>query len=328
MKNIWITWEKHRRTEQLASALPKVDLFEFTLDANRLVRYPYLLFKSTLTLIRERPDLVIVQNPSIILAIFVITVGNLMKFHVVVDSHNEGIMPFYSRYDWLLPIYAMIQKKAELTIVTNEELAKIVRKNGGTPFVLADRMPQLNNPKFIKLKGVRNVVFICSFAKDEPFFEVIQAAHLIDPSICIYITGRYQNAPKNFIIKAPSNVIFTGHIPDQTYINLLYSCDVVIDLTLMQDCLVCGAYEAVALGKPIILSDTQSLRDYFYKGAIYTENNQKAIANSINTAIENRISLTQQIIILRSNLKIKWENTFLKLCLILEQLNNMNYSNN
>ena len=318
MKNIWITWEKHRRTEQLASALPKVDLFEFTLDANRLVRYPYLLFKSTLTLIRERPDLVIVQNPSIILAIFVITVGNLMKFHVVVDSHNEGIMPFYSRYNLLLPIYALIQKWAELTIVTNEELAKVVRKNGGTPFVLPDRMPQLYNPNFIKLKGDRNVVFTCSFAKDEPFLEVIQAAHLIDPSIYVYITGRYQNAPKGIISKTASNVIFTGYIPDETYINLLNSCDIVIDLTLMQDCLVCGAYEAVALGKPLILSDTQALRNYFYQGAVYTKNHPDAIAFSIKSAIDNRVKLINEVSMLKNELQYDWNRHFEKFISLLK----------
>ena len=324
MRKIWITWEKHRRTEELACALPEVDLFEFNLDTNRLVRYPYLLFKTILTLLRERPDLVIVQNPSIVLSFFMVTFRKLIKFHVVVDSHNEGIMPFYSRYNWLLPIYALIQKWAILTIVTNEELAKVVGKNGGRPFVLADKIPQLNNSKYIKLKGKWNAVFICSFAKDEPFIEVIQAAHLIDPSICIYVTGRYQNASKDIISNAPSNVIFTGYIPNQTYINLLNSCDIVIDLTLMQDCLVCGAYEAVALGKPMILSDTKSLRDYFYKGTIFTENKKEAIANSINTATEHLSSLAQQIYILRGNIQNEWETNFFKLCLILEQLNNMN----
>ena len=323
MRILWITWEKHRRTREIASELPEVDLFEFVFDANRLVRYPYLLFKTAQNLIHEKPNLVIIQNPSIILAIFMVIFGKFMKLNVVVDSHNEGIRPFYSLYNWLLPIYAIIQRWADLTIVTNEELAKIVRKNGGIPFVLPDRIPQLNNSKAIKLKGNSNVVFICTFAKDEPFFEVIKAAQLVDPSICVYITGRYQKASEDIIRKAPPNIIFTGFMSDQIYINLLNSCDVVIDLTLMQDCLVCGAYEAVALGKPIILSDTQALRDYFYCGAIYTKNYPENIASAIKIAIENNDKLIRDVIILKNELIDKWDKQFKEFVRILEHINDL-----
>ena len=320
MKKIWITWETHRRTEELAGAISGIDLFKFDIDANRLVRYPYLLFKTAFTLIREMPDLVIVQNPSIVLSLFIVTFGKLIKIHVVVDSHNEGIRPFYSLYNWLLPIYAIIQRWADLTIVTNEKLAKIVRKNGGKPFVLPDRLPQINNSKVIKLKGESNVVFICTFAKDEPFFEVIKAAQIIAPSTCVYITGKYQNASNNIIGKAPPNVIFTGFMSDQIYINLLNSCDVVIDLTLMQDCLVCGAYEAIALGKPLILSDTPALRNYFHSGAVYTKNYPKNIASAIKIAIENNDKLISEIITLKTEMTDKWDKQFKLFLYILEQI--------
>ena len=322
MKKIWITWEVHRRTRELASAIPGIKLFEYDLEACRLVRYMRMLPWTKSILIRERPDLVIVQNPSMILTIFTVTMGKLMKFCVVVDAHNEGIMPFYSMYYWLLPIYRLIQRRADLTIVTNEALARIVRKNGGRPFILADKIPQFNviDENKLNLKGKRNFVFICDIAKDEPWQKIIQCARLIEPSDYIYITGRYQKASSNIIMKAPSNVIFTGFLPDNEYIHLLHSCDVVIDLTLMDDCLVCGAYEAVALGKPVILSDTEALRNYFNRGAVYCRNSVKEIAKAIKYAIENQRELEKEMAILKSQLILEWEKKGAILVQTLEQL--------
>ena len=115
------------------------------------------------------------------------------------------------------------------------------------------------------------MLFSCAlFEKDEPYLEIIQAARLIDASVCLYITGRYQRPARIILDQAPSQCGLTGFFSDQDYINLLYSCDVVMDLTLMQDCLVCGAYEAVALGKLVILSDTEALKKLFLqRGCIY-----------------------------------------------------------
>ncbi|MDY6844707.1 MAG: glycosyltransferase [Thermodesulfobacteriota bacterium] len=306
MKKIWITWEKHRRTRELASVIPGIRLFELELDAPRFVRYPCLLLRTVTILVRERPGTVIIQNPSIVLAIFVVIIGRIANINIVVDSHNEGIMPFYPSLRWLIPIYALIQKWTDLTIVTNQELATIVRNNGGRPFVLADKIPTFRYPERITLKGENRLVFVCTFAKDEPYEEVIKAAELLDLSTTIYITGDSQKVSSDIPMQAPANVIFTGFLPDRDYINLLYSSDIIIDLTFMDNCLVCGAYEAVALGKPIILSDSEALRAYFFKGAVYTENTADGIAESIRSASENLKRLRKEILDLRAHIQIEW----------------------
>jgi len=320
MKRIWITWEKHRRTIELASALPEIMLFQIEFEGHRIVRYPYLLLRTAVVLLRQLPNLVMVQNPSVVLSFFIVILGKMAKFRVVVDAHNEGLTPFGSKHSWLLPIYDMIQKWAALTIVTNSELATMVSENGGQPFILEDKIPKLYNPNPIRLKGSYNLVFVCTFERDEPYTEVIQAASLLEPSICLHITGRCEKAPFDLIKQSPSNVVFTGFLPDQNYLNLLYSCDIVIDLTLMQNCLVCGAYEAVALGKPMILSDTEALRRYFSKGAVYTENTAQEIANAITYALQNKESLAREISVLKTELELQWKWKFSNLIDLLDQL--------
>ena len=88
----------------------------------------------------------------------------------------------------------------------------------------------------------------------------------------------------------------------------------------MQDCLVCGAYEAVALGKLVILSDTEALKNYFYRGAVYTENNSRKIAAAITYALKNKEKLAKEISLLKDDLERDWNKKFSKLLALLDEL--------
>ncbi len=320
MKKIWISWEKHRRTTELVSALNGIKGFYFETETNRLVRYFLLLMKTLSTIVRERPQVVFVQNPSLILSLFMVTVGKTLVPRVVVDSHNEGLKPFHPHLHWLLPLYHTIQKRADLTLVTNEALAREVRSHRGTPFVLEDKIPRLDRSRRFALQGEHNLAFICTFQKDEPFEEVIRAASLLGPEICIYVTGKYRKAHQNIVARAPSNLVFTGFLDENRYVGLLGSCDVIIDLTRMQDCLVCGAYEALALEKPLILSNTRALRKYFSKGAVYTENRAEDIAQAIHLAVAQKDKLEKEIAALRREIEPRWEEKKATLLAFLDPL--------
>jgi glycosyltransferase involved in cell wall biosynthesis len=249
-----------------------------------------------------------------------VTIGKILTSQVVVDAHNEGLRPFHSKYNLLLPVYRLIQRRADLTIVSNRNLAREVEKNAGKPFVLQDRIPDFNDLKPVKLRGKHNVVFICTFEKDEPYQEVIRSARLLNQDIFLYITGRFEKAPRRLIEESPENIVFTGYLSDSEYASLLYSCDAIMDLTLMENCLVCGAYESVALGKPLILSNTSALRNYFSSGAVYTENNAECIAPAINEALQRQGELAKEVVELRNRLRGEWESTLLKLANHLEDL--------
>jgi glycosyltransferase involved in cell wall biosynthesis len=317
---IWIAWEKHRRTSELAKALTKIKLFQFDFDAPKLVRYFVLLIKTSITLLKEKPDIVFVQNPSLVLTFYMLIVCKILSLIIVVDAHNEGIKPFSSTLNWLLPIYRLIQRYADLTIVTNHELAEEVAASGGTSFVLEDKIPEFHKPNLIPLKGKYNVVYICSFEKDEPYNEVIEAARLLNPDIYVYITGNYKKAPPDFLDNTPLNVIFCGYLLESDYINLLYSCDVIMDLTLMENCLTCGAYEAIALGKRLVLSDTKALRRYFHKGVTCTKNFADNIADALSKTLSKKDKSQKDIIDLKKELILDWQIKFRHLNSVMDQL--------
>lgn len=307
MKKVWITWENHRRTTELVDALGDVRLYVLQLEAVRPIRYAWLLSRSLFVLLKERPDIVFIQNPSMVLALFMATIGRWFTRYLVVDSHNEGVLPFHAKHRWLLPLYRLVQRRADVTIVTNEKLGAIVRQNGGHPVVLPDRLPRFDTPRMTQLEGDVNIVFICTFEKDEPYRQVIEAAALIDEGARIYVTGRYQKAPAELVRSADPKITFTGFLSESDYAALLNSCDAVMDLTLMEDCLVCGAYEAVSLEKPMILSDTKALKGYFSAGAVYTGNTPKDIAQAVRRFSRDKDQLCADVRSLKTSLGLHWQ---------------------
>jgi hypothetical protein len=71
--------------------------------------------------------------------------------------------------------------------------------------------------------------------------------------------------------------------------------------------LVCGAYEAVSACKPLVLSNTQALKQHFHKGTVYTDNTSKDITDKILNAILKKDLLQEEIKELRREMIIDWE---------------------
>jgi glycosyltransferase involved in cell wall biosynthesis len=306
-KVIWLSWERHRRSEQLAKYLGVKSYF-FKSELPRLVRHPIFIIKTIKVLFIESPRVLIVQNPSIILAFLVCLINKLklLKYYLVVDSHNGGIMPdnHKNKLNW---IYRFVQRIADITIVTNDKLAEVIRQNGGNPFILPDKIPEPTEVNDIYLPEDFKYLFVCTFAKDEPIEELMIAAGSLDINDKIYVTGNYKKADPNLLKGLNSSIIITGYLADSDYWGHMKSVDCVVDLTLRDDCLVCGAYEAVSVGTPLILSDTEVLRKTFRKGAVFTKNNAVSISSALKEAKENNKILKDDIKKFRDEFIQEWQ---------------------
>ena len=269
---IWVTWEKQRRNATISRAL-NCRLFEFDLRYRRLLEVPVALVLTLVTFVKERPALIFVQNPSIVLSAFAVAYGRLFRVPVVVDTHNAGVEPLDGRSAVANAITRFIQRRAALTILSNQALADTLRPVSGlAPIaILPDPIPDLEPPTSRPvLRGRTNVLFICSWADDEPFLEVIKAATLLPQDTFVYITGRSRNQEAAYGSALPENVVLTGYLTETDYVAMLFACDVVLDLTTRDHCLVCGGYEAVAAERAVILSATEALKLYFHRGrALY-----------------------------------------------------------
>ena len=87
----------------------------------------------------------------------------------------------------------------------------------------------------------------------------------------------------------------------------LGACDVVVVLTTKPHILLCGAYEAVAAGKPLVLSNQEDLLEYFSRGVVPTENDADGIAVAIRIALADKGRLSSEIEGLKVDLTKFWD---------------------
>jgi len=77
------------------------------------------------------------------------------------------------------------------------------------------------------------------------------------------------------------------------------------DLTLL-----CGAYEAVAVGKPLITSDWPVLRNYFSSGTLYVDNTPESIRDGVQRVAQGREQLSREMQQLKHSLDRNWTERF------------------
>jgi glycosyltransferase involved in cell wall biosynthesis len=99
----------------------------------------------------------------------------------------------------------------------------------------------------------------------------------------VTITGRPKGPAAEMARDFP-RVRLSGFVSHEDYLRMLAKARVVVDLTTREDCLVCGAYEAMALGRPLVVSDTRALRELLQDAAVYAENRASPIAAAVTAA--------------------------------------------
>lgn len=284
---VWLTWEIQRRNRTLSSKL-NTKLYEITMGGPRWKRYPSLIARTVKILYANKPSFVYTQNPSLVLAAIVVFYGKISNSSVIIDAHNAGIFPLEGKSFLLNKIAMFINSHSDKVIVSNTALRKYINKNEKDVFAIPDPIPIISKHSDFPLNHDKlNLVFICSWAPDEPYEEVLSIAENLSDIVNIYITGNSRNKEKSAIKVLPNNVILTGFLSDNAYEDLLVACDAIMVLTKRDNCLVCGAYEGVAVEKPMLISNTTALVEHFNKGCIYTDNTGADIEDCIRKLYAN-----------------------------------------
>lgn len=305
---LWIAWERHRRSRELAAALG-IPLATLLSRAPYAVRALVLSARTILVLATRRPSVLFAQNPSMVLATLACALRPLFRYRLVIDRHSN--FRLHERDNpalkWRI-FHAMSRytiRAADLTIVTNDVLKALVEDWGGRGFTLPDKIPAMALATPATLPALSNAVFICSHEEDEPVKEVLQAAAAL-PDIDVYITGNPRTTLERYAHLVPPNVHLTGYLPEAAYQSLVASCDVVLSLTTAANTLLCGAYEAVAVGRPLVLSDQKALTNYFSKGRITTDNTAEGLARAVREAVQNSERLRAEMQLLKIELSKSW----------------------
>ncbi|TKB23948.1 glycosyltransferase family 4 protein [Desulfopila sp. IMCC35006] len=312
---IWLTWENQVRNKSMASMLG-VRLFTFAYGGNRIKRYLFCIVKSFLTLLRERPSIVFAQNPSIVLNYFLIFARPFFGYKFVSDAHYAGIIAF-NENRFLQKALDISNRSADLVIVTNTEHARKIRDIGGRSAICEDPLPDIAKFYTEENKTDKTVFYICSYDIDEPFAVAFHAFKLLlKDDFKFLVTGNYKKAG----IHADDypHINFLGFLPEADFYGKLFESNVVLDLTENENCLLCGAYEAMMAEKPLVTSDTSCLRNYFHMGTVFTKHDERSIADAIRYAYQERISLNKDIRVWKDDIQDKQKD---RLSNILKELN-------
>ena len=195
----------------------------------------------------------------------------------MIDAHSSvfedrRLAPF-------LPATLKALRRSDMTIVTNERHRVMLESHGVNAAELHNPPSALTALDSIDAAG--HVLVPASWHADEPIEALIEVARA-RPDVKFAITGTPAPALRAAIDPVPPNVRLTGFVSDEEYFELLGSSAAVCCLTLNDNTMQMGGYEALAKGLPLITSDFGLLRDYFGDAAEYAEPTADSIAAAID----------------------------------------------
>ena len=319
-KTAFIVWARyHRRSELLAEQLGASIHYVYHERGSRpspvIVRYLMQARQTWQILHRERPEVIFVQNPPIFAVLVAYVYGKLHEAQYVIDSHTGAFLS--SRWRWSVGLHRWLSRRSFMTVVHNESQGKLV-KEWKCPYCVIAFTPgdyPIGEP--YPLAGIFNVAVVCGFDKDEPLEAIFDAANELR-DVCFYFTGDARRLDPNLASRKPGNIHLTGYLPYEQYVGLLRTSNAVMDLVNNPHTLLMGAFEAVSLEVPLILSDWPLLRDYFHQGVVYILNTREGVCSGIGQMQREQGRLKREIVSLHEQLESDWKNRFATLQQLLE----------
>ena len=302
-RGLFLSWAPFsRRTETLAA--------EFGLDARFMVtpwpkrpwtapvKYPWQALRTAQALSGAGVgELWIMDPPSPLVTM----AGAWARRHgvpIVVDMHTVA---FFAR-EWRLlrPVELPWLRTAAAVIVTNDELAAEVRAWGARAFVLPDPLPA--PPAGLDACVEPGLVtVVATYSKDEPLGILPAVAERL-PDVRFAVTG----APRGDLGGWPANLTATGFLSDDDYWRQLARSAAIVVLTTRPATLLSGGYEAMAVGRPLVISDHHVLRDYFADAAVYTGAASGPLSEAVSRALAQERELAARITALRVVREAEW----------------------
>jgi glycosyltransferase involved in cell wall biosynthesis len=231
----------------------------------------------------------------------------------VIDYHTAAFtLPIHQRLFFIQRFFA---RRAMVNLLTNAHLGSIVSAWGGRVLLVSDVRVRYSSIKaFAGRRAGFNITFVSCYSVTEPLDRVYEAARRLErEDVHIFVTGDLKDAPPEILVGRPHNVTLTGFLRDEEYAGLLRDSDAVMCLCTKDNTMQRGAYEAMALETPLVLSNWKLLRDTFSSGAVYVDNSVEGICNGIRTVRADLASYQLGILELKRRRAAVWERTLAQL---------------
>lgn len=276
---------------------------------NTMVRYLLSAVQTIIFLRRGSYRVLIVTAPPIETAL-ICAAFRRRGTPLILDSHPGafGLMGD-ARSRKLQILHRWLWRRAALVLVTTEELVKTVNAGGGHALVFHEpfaRWQELEEPSApTDFPGSEHPTRVCVpfiFARDEPVGVLFSVARCLR-SIEFRVTGNPDRLPDDTAI--PSNVTLVGFLGPEQYLSEMKKSDIVIVLSTERESVMRTAYEAIRVGRPLVVSKTEATLKYF-PYALHAENTETSITAALMGVIEedNDLSLQRRAAAIETSRKL------------------------
>lgn len=271
------------------------------------LRYPVALALSAAWLLRRRPRVVIVSCPPPFAATLVAVYARLFGAGYVLDAHPGA----FGHRDGVWRMFVALQRRlvasANATMVTAPELAETVEDWGGVPLVFHEAPPAtFSTSREIEPSLPTKVLFATVFDPDEPLEAITEAA--LELRGCeVLITGSESRLAHDIRLRLSSqpHVRLTGWLEHGEYLTLAGEADVVVALTSDPHSVMRSAFEAIYLGRPTVLSDTETLRACF-SPSVFVANTGDSVSEGVRSVLREQAAWLSEAKPRREALMYRW----------------------
>jgi glycosyltransferase involved in cell wall biosynthesis len=264
-----------------------------------------------------RPRVLVVISPPVVAPLVGVLWCLLHRCRLVVDVHTGA---FHSwKWRWTVPIHRVLFRRADAVLLHTEEDESRVRGWGAPALLLPDDLPELSQAALLPPPGAPRVVLAGSFDGNEPVAESLAAAAML-PEMEVHLTGDVGRLSPAVRATAPPNAVLTGFLPYAQFLGDVLTADVVAVFSTDPHIMNRAAFEAIGLGRPLVLTDFAGLRGRFGQAALFCANDPAAMAKTLRRAYRERVALAERSQALGQRLRNQREAALLELRAMLEGL--------
>ena len=248
------------------------------------LRYAFLALRTLSLLGKERPKVVLAQNPPIFLPLLLVLVKRFNRFRLIVDHHAIWSMktiraPLLSQ--GIAALERFVSEKADSNMSPNNSWTTELRARGATDaFTYHDFIPQSargeNETNDLAPRPLPPHSFLVVAAHgghpQELLKEEVAAIGGLDGYLLVITGKREKLAHRISRLNPPSNVIYPGYLDDARYEALKRNADVALSLSTELNTVPHAIHEYLAYGIPTIVLKDSLLRSLFDGAIVEIEN--------------------------------------------------------